>query len=119
MSITNYEEKARALRALIDAASDEVGKDDKSRRKQLKEIMMHADAVNLFKEVVISSFNETVECKHCGRALTSPHFATHAEGNYRGKMRCDPEDSGLSYGYNAAPIYVSCDIACLGSKGEE
>ena len=47
-----------------------------------------------------------MKCKHCGRLLIAPHYQTHAEGNYRGKMRCDPEDSGLPYGYNAAPDAV-------------
>lgn len=57
-------------------------------------------------------------CKHCGKELTSPHYQTHAEGNHRGKMRCDPDDSGLPYGYDAAPEGVPCDQICLGSKDD-
>ena len=55
-----------------------------------------------------------MKCKHCGKLLTEPHYQTHAEGNYRGKMRCDPEDSCLPYGYTAAPDGVPCDLICIG-----
>ena len=57
-----------------------------------------------------------MKCKHCGKLLTEPHYQTHAEGNYRGNMRCDPEDSGLPYGYNAAPEGVPCDLFGFGGS---
>lgn len=55
-------------------------------------------------------------CVHCGRAAER---TVHIEGDYRGKQRCDPEDSRLPYGYNAHPADVSCDTpltSCVGSK---
>ena len=59
--------------------------------------------------------DETVLCKHCGRPIEG---LIHLEGLYRGKMRCDPSDSGLQYGYNAEPIGVQCKSPCLGANDD-
>jgi hypothetical protein len=53
-------------------------------------------------------------CKHCGRALAAAGNV-HAEGNYRGKHRCDPDDSGLPYGYDGDPLGDDCSPGCLGA----
>lgn len=52
-------------------------------------------------------------CKHCYRQIKG---AVHAEGMNRGKMRCDPEDSLMKYGYNAEPTGSECGQTCLGHK---
>jgi hypothetical protein len=56
-----------------------------------------------------------IPCKHCGQAITSNEYPVHATGNYAGKQRCDPDDSGLMYGYNADPEGAPCNAICNGS----
>lgn len=58
-------------------------------------------------------------CRHCQRPLLAPEYTLHAEGRYRGKHRCDPEDSRLPYGYNAHPPGQPCDPTCLGYPPEQ
>ena len=54
------------------------------------------------------------KCKHCSRPITdAPVGPTHLEGDYRGKQRCDPADSGLPYGYNAGRADTECTKPCL------
>lgn len=55
---------------------------------------------------------DALVCKHCDRPLAEN--GTHAEGRQRGKNRCDSDDSGLPYGYDAAPVGEPCSHACLG-----
>lgn len=50
-------------------------------------------------------------CIHCGRPFEG---YAHMEGDYRGKQRCSPGDSGLQYGYNAHPVGTPCERPCLG-----
>ena len=55
-------------------------------------------------------------CIHCKRSIRSEdgRYWSHAEGGYRSKVRCDPDDSGLQYGYNAHPNIEGGDIVgCL------
>lgn len=59
------------------------------------------------------------KCKHCGRELTSGEHPVHAEGDYRGKNRCCPGDSGLPYGYEAVPEGTECSYPCLGASSIE
>ena len=61
-----------------------------------------------------------MKCKHCGQPLTEIRYAlgldyVHAEGRQRGLHRCDTEDSGLMYGYNAEPVGQPCGTTCVGS----
>lgn len=51
-------------------------------------------------------------CKHCYRNIKG---VVHIEGSYRGKMRCDPQDSMLKYGYNAEAVGTDCGPTCLGA----
>lgn len=54
-------------------------------------------------------------CKHCFRAVKGVDGSyIHDEGLYRGKARCDPQDSQLVYGYNADPVGAECSPICLG-----
>lgn len=57
-----------------------------------------------------------MNCKHCGREIKSEdgRWYVHSDGGYRGKSRCNPEDSGLPYGYNAAPQGTACTSPCIG-----
>ena len=58
-------------------------------------------------------------CKHCGRNTENigDHYHVHILDNgYQGKSRCDPDESGLDYGYNAAPIGEPCSEPCIGIK---
>lgn len=70
--------------------------------------------------VVISSKGPEVKmhiCKHCFRAVKGVDGSyIHDEGLYRGKARCDPQDSQLVYGYNADPVGAECSPICLGAK---
>lgn len=50
-------------------------------------------------------------CKHCNRPMLG---RLHTAGDYCGKMRCDPDDSGRPYGYNAEPLGQPCGALCLG-----
>lgn len=52
-------------------------------------------------------------CKHCYRQIDG---RVHAEGMAKGRMRCDPEDSQLVYGYNAEPTDADCGTTCMGHK---
>ena len=54
-------------------------------------------------------------CKHCGQPISGPAPALHLAGDYRGKSRCCPGDSGLMYGYNAEPVGAACQPPCLGA----
>jgi hypothetical protein len=56
-------------------------------------------------------------CKHCQKTISSDDWPVHTEGNYSGKHRCDPADSGLPYGFEAAPVGVPCSYPCLGAEG--
>jgi len=56
--------------------------------------------------------SDAAVCKHCARPLAEN--GTHAEGRQRGLNRCDTADSGLPYGYDAAPIGTPCSHACRG-----
>ena len=58
-----------------------------------------------------------VTCKHCGRQISDSVPAVHLAGGHAGKMRCNPEDSGLMYGYNAEATGTECAYPCLGFKG--
>lgn len=55
-------------------------------------------------------------CKHCGRRVeVTGEYGRHTDGDNRGKGRCDPEDSGLPYGYNAETKDMECSPICRGS----
>ncbi len=60
-----------------------------------------------------------VKCKHCGRQIAAGNERlgwVHAlDSGYTGKSRCDPDESGLPYGYNAEPVGNPCQRPCLGS----
>lgn len=44
-------------------------------------------------------------------------YHTHILDNgHAGKSRCDPDESGLSYGYNAAPTGEPCSTPCIGTR---
>lgn len=53
-----------------------------------------------------------VYCKHCNRKIIGK---IHGEGDYSGKMRCDPRDTMKEYGYNAEPVGSECSQICKGS----
>lgn len=57
-------------------------------------------------------------CKHCGRAIkTGDGYHTHLlDSGHTGKSRCDPDESGLMYGYNAAPVGEPCSSPCIGTR---
>lgn len=43
-------------------------------------------------------------------------YHTHILDNgHTGKSRCDPDESGLPYGYNAAPASEPCSPPCIGT----
>lgn len=61
------------------------------------------------------------KCKHCGRAIADGderrgwvHALDHP-GSVLG--RCNPDESGLPYGYDAEPEGQPCRNPCLGSVG--
>jgi hypothetical protein len=57
-------------------------------------------------------------CKHCGRAIHagSPERGyIHRSDGYASKSRCDPDESGLPYGYNAEPVGQPCKSPCVGA----
>lgn len=59
-------------------------------------------------------------CKHCGRTIVQPPGQSHgwlhvSDEGYTGKGRCNPEESGLRYGYNGAPEGQPCEYPCLGA----
>lgn len=56
-------------------------------------------------------------CKHCDRPISDGPYPVHMAGDYSGKSRCCPGDSGLPYGYNAAPVGAECTYPCLGFEG--
>ena len=59
------------------------------------------------------------DCKHCGQPIVSDDglFWSHSTfGGYAGKQRCDPEKSGLPYGYNADPVGAKCSLICAGAS---
>ena len=56
-----------------------------------------------------------MKCKHCGREISDHDWPIHLDGEYRGKHRCNPGDSGLMYGYEAAPEGAECEYPCLGA----
>lgn len=55
-------------------------------------------------------------CTHCGKGITDSRYPAHTEGDYSGKQRCSPGDSGLPYGYNAHPVGTACEYPCLGEE---
>lgn len=60
----------------------------------------------------------TSTCKHCEQAIISDNGACWAHttpSGHVGKMRCNPSDSGLPYGYNAETHGQECGTLCLGS----
>lgn len=57
----------------------------------------------------------TTKCTHCHREISGDKWPVHAEGGYRGKHRCSPEDSGLPYGYEAHTEGTACEYPCLGA----
>ncbi len=63
------------------------------------------------------------ECKHCGRTIHtgSPDRGYVHRGDWGGasKSRCDPDESGLPYGYNAAPVGEPCQWPCIGAEREQ
>lgn len=57
-------------------------------------------------------------CKHCGQNIVSndgANWSHTTRSGHIGKQRCDPEQSGLPYGYNADPVGTDCTPICLGS----
>lgn len=54
-------------------------------------------------------------CKHCGEPIICGErgYWTHTHG----KSRCNPDVSGLIYGYNADPEGADCRMPCLGFVG--
>lgn len=75
------------------------------------------DAVGL--EVALEASGARPVCKHCGRRITDTVPASHVDGNYSGKQRCDPADSGRMYGFNAEPVGAPCVRPCLGAEGRD
>lgn len=61
---------------------------------------------------------DPVRCKHCAREISADTWAVHLTGGYRGKRRCDPDDSGMMYGYEAAPEGVECASPCIGARAD-
>lgn len=64
---------------------------------------------------------QTAVCKHCGRAigaLVETAGYVHLDGGQRGLHRCNPNDTGLPYGYDADPVDAPCTLGCLGAKGD-
>lgn len=60
-------------------------------------------------------------CKHCGGVIGSSvpdgrNGWVHLDRPQRGLGRCNPEDSGLRYGYNAEPENTACLNPCLGQR---
>lgn len=55
-------------------------------------------------------------CKHCGQPISDDQWPVHLAGDYRGKSRCCPGDSGLPYGYNAGREGEPCESPCIGAK---
>lgn len=57
-------------------------------------------------------------CKHCWGHIVSNDGANWVHttpSGHVGKARCDPEKSGLPYGYNADPDGAACTPICLGA----
>ena len=59
-------------------------------------------------------------CKHCGRAIADGDsrrgWIHRDDRGYNSLGRCNPDESGLPYGYNAEPEGVPCGSPCLGSR---
>lgn len=59
-------------------------------------------------------------CKHCGRTVlrtaAAGYYAHQLQNGHTGKSRCDPEESGRMYGYNAAPVGEPCQQPCVGVR---
>lgn len=55
-------------------------------------------------------------CKRCGQPISNDTWPVHLEGDYRGKSRCDPADSGMPYGYNAGRANETCTSPCIGAN---
>ncbi len=43
-------------------------------------------------------------------------YVHRLDSGHIGKSRCDPDESGLPYGYNAEPIGQPCGLPCLGER---
>lgn len=63
-------------------------------------------------------------CTHCGEQIASESPVSNTAwqwvhlgpGGYNGKHRCDPDKSGLMYGYEAHPAEIECDT-CPNAPG--
>ena len=59
-------------------------------------------------------------CKHCRRTVVGEagagYYSHQLDSGHTGKSRCDPDKSGLDYGYNAAPIGEPCQEPCSGVR---
>lgn len=58
-------------------------------------------------------------CKHCGRAIAGGDRKrgwVHDLGKGSVLGRCNPDESGLPYGYNAEPVGEPCMYPCAGSS---
>ena len=63
--------------------------------------------------------SSTGVCKHCGGVIGSSvpdgrNGWVHVARPHGGLGRCDPEESGMPYGYNAEPENTACSNPCLG-----
>lgn len=61
---------------------------------------------------------EAIRCKHCDVPVQvhDNGYVVHlGPGGYTAKVRCDPDLTGLVYGYNADPIGQPCNSMCLGA----
>lgn len=61
--------------------------------------------------------SSTAVCKHCGRGIAAVRERSgwvHIDGGQNGLNRCHTDDSGLAYGYDAAPEGAECGRGCLG-----
>lgn len=63
---------------------------------------------------------ENGPCKHCGRTIHDGNptrgYVHRGNGGHTSKSRCDPDESGLPYGYNAEPIGQPCGNPCIGTR---
>ena len=78
--------------------------------KPTEETMLDFNKAAVAREEKLSEPESDI-CKHCLRQIKD---GKHTEGMNRGKMRCDPEDSQLVYGYNAEPSDEECGPTCMG-----
>ncbi len=71
-------------------------------------------------DATIHRMSDLGPCKHCGRTVLGTagagYYSHQIDGGHSGKSRCDPDESGLDYGYNAAPIGEPCSEPCIGVR---